>query len=234
MLVQDFINFTKENNLVLSEEQIEQLHIYQELLKEKNEVMNLTGIVEKEEVFEKHFLDSILFSFDENLDGTNCIDVGSGAGFPGLVLAICYPKLRMTLLEPLTKRCNFLSEVVERLNLQNVTIVNMRSEDFCKTNKESFDYAFARAVSKLNILVEIITPLLKVNGVFVALKGKIYQEEIDQSLNAFRELNLKVLKVKESRLPSENDVRGNIFISKIGKTPNKYPRNYGQIKKRPL
>jgi 16S rRNA (guanine527-N7)-methyltransferase len=234
MLVEDFIKYTSENNLILSSNQIEQLHTYQELLKEKNEVMNLTGIVEKEEVFEKHFLDSILFSFNENLSGMKCIDVGTGAGFPGLVLAICYPELEMTLLEPLTKRCNFLSEVVDKLSLKNVIIVNQRSEDFCKTNKEQYDYAFARAVSKLNILVEIITPLLKVNGTFVALKGKIYQEEIEQSSNAFKELNLKVEKVKESRLPSENDVRGNVFIKKVNRTPNKYPRNYGQIKKRPL
>jgi 16S rRNA (guanine527-N7)-methyltransferase len=234
MLVQDFIKYTSDNNLQLSDQQLNQLHRYQELLKEKNEVMNLTGIVEKEEVFEKHFLDSILFSFDEDLDGKKCIDVGTGAGFPGLVLAICYPKLHMVLLEPLTKRCSFLSEVVETLKLENVVIVNQRSEDFCKTNKEQFDYAFARAVSKLNILVEIISPLLKVNGVFVALKGKIYQEEINQSKNAFKELNLEVSKVKEGKLPSENDIRGNIFIKKINRTPNKYPRNYGQIKKRPL
>ena len=120
------------------------------------------------------------------------------------------------------------------MKLENVVIVNQRSEDFCKTNKEQFDYAFARAVSKLNILVEIISPLLKVNGVFVALKGKIYQEEINQSKNAFKELNLEVSKVKEGKLPSENDIRGNIFIKKINRTPNKYPRNYGQIKKRPL
>ena len=101
MLVQDFIDFTNKNNLFLNNEQINQLHLYQKLLKERNEVMNLTNIVEQEEVFEKHFLDSILFSFNENLDECNCIDVGTGAGFPGLVLAICYPKLHMTLLEPL-------------------------------------------------------------------------------------------------------------------------------------
>ena len=230
----EFITYTSNNGLILSNEQISQLQKYQQMLKEKNQVMNLTSIVEEEEVFEKHFLDSLLFSFNENLDNKECIDVGTGAGFPGLVLAICYPSLKMTLLEPLTKRCNFLQEVIDELGLNNVKVVNQRSEDFCKENKEKFDFAFARAVSKLNILLEIIMPLVKVNGYFIALKGKIYQEEIDDSKNALKELNSIVEKVKESTLPSENDVRGNVFIKKIGHVSNKYPRNYGQIKKRPL
>lgn len=230
----EFINYVEDNGLELTNLQIEQLNIYQQLLKQKNEVMNLTSIVEKEEVFEKHFLDSLLFSFNEDLNDKCGIDVGTGAGFPGLVIAICYPKFHVTLLEPLTKRCVFLQEVVDNLKLTNVTIINQRSEDFCKENREKYDYAFARAVSKLNILLEIIVPLLKVDGIFVALKGKIYQEEIEQSKNAIKELNVKLEKVKESHLPSENDLRGNVFIRKVKTTPLKYPRNYGQIKKRPL
>ena len=230
----EFVNYLESHNLVLTSKQLEQLNTYQQLLKEKNKVMNLTGIVEKDEVFEKHFLDSLLFSFDEDLDDKKCIDVGTGAGFPGLVLAICYPKIKMTLLEPLTKRCHFLEEVVKTLGLTNVIIVNERSEDYCKNNREQYDYAFARAVSKLNLLIEIIVPLLKVNGYFVALKGKIYQEEILDAENALKELSCVVEKVKESTLPSEQDVRGNIFIKKMKKSQLKYPRNYGQIKKRPL
>ena len=214
--------------------QLNQLNKYQQLLKEKNQVMNLTGIVEKEEVFEKHFLDSLLFSFHEDLNDKKAVDVGTGAGFPGLVLAICYPNLHMTLLEPLTKRCNFLNEVITSLGLKNVEVVNERSEDYCKNHRETFDFAFARAVCKLNLIIESIVPLLKVNGYFVALKGKIYQEEINQSQNALKELNSQVEKVKENTLPSESDVRGNIFIKKLAKTNLKYPRNYGQIKKRPL
>lgn len=230
----EFITYTSNNGLVLTDEQLSQLQKYQQMLKEKNQVMNLTSIVEEEEVFEKHFLDSLLFSFNENLDDKECIDVGTGAGFPGLVLAICYPSLKMTLLEPLTKRCNFLQEVIDELKLTNVKVVNQRSEDYCKENIEKYDLAFARAVSKLNILLEIIMPLVKVNGYFIALKGKIYQEEINDSTNALKELNSVVEKVKESTLPSENDVRGNVFVKKVGHISNKYPRNYGQIKKRPL
>ena len=230
----EFVNYLKDNGLEISSKQLEQLNMYQILLKEKNQVMNLTSITEKEEVFEKHFLDSLLFSFGEDLSDKKCIDVGKGAGFPGLVLAICYPNIQMTLLEPLTKRCNFLNEVITKLSLNNVMVVNQRCEDFCKNHIEEYDFAFARAVSRLNILLEIIVPLLKVNGYFVALKGKIYQEEINESCRAIKELNVIIEKVKEHNLPSENDVRGNIFIKKIKTTSAKYPRNYGQIKKRPL
>lgn len=234
MRIDDFITYTSENGLKLTSLQITQLCIYQKMLKEKNQVMNLTSIVEEEEVFEKHFLDSLLFSFNEDLENKKCIDVGTGAGFPGLVLAICYPNLEMVLLEPLNKRCLFLQEVIDELRLTNVKVVNRRSEDYCKEHRDEFDFAFARAVSKLNVLLEIILPLVKVDGYFVALKGKIFQEEIDESKNALKELKGKVEKVKESTLPSEQDVRGNVFIKKVGNTSLKYPRNYGQIKKRPL
>ncbi len=234
MTESEFVNYLKDNGLDLSTRQLDMLNMYQFLLKEKNQVMNLTSITEKEKVFEKHFLDSLLFSFGEDLNNKKCIDVGTGAGFPGLVLAICYPNIQMTLLEPLTKRCNFLSEVINKLSLTNVIVVNQRCEDFCKKHIEEYDFAFARAVSRLNILLEIIVPLLKVNGLFVALKGKIYQDEIDESSKAIKELNVIIEKVKEHHLPSEKDVRGNIFIKKIKTTSAKYPRNYGQIKKRPL
>ena len=234
MTEQEFLKLAEEHGLVLSMETIDKLNIYQRLLEEKNKVMNLTGIDQKEDVYEKHFYDSLLFSFNEDMNGKSLIDVGTGAGFPGLVLAICYPNLKVTLLEPLTKRCNFLEEVVKELRLTNVEIVNERSEDYSIKNVEKYDYAVARAVSKLNILLEIISPLVKINGLFVALKGKIYQEEILESKNALKTLIMEVIKVKEEKLPSENDIRGNIFIQKKGKTPSKFPRNYGQIKKRPL
>ncbi|MDD7735413.1 MAG: 16S rRNA (guanine(527)-N(7))-methyltransferase RsmG [Bacillales bacterium] len=234
MLESEFISYLKENGLRLSSHQLEQLNLYQRLLKSKNEVMNLTSIVEKEEVFEKHFLDSLLFSFGEDFNNKKGIDVGTGAGFPGLVLAISYPNFKVTLLEPLNKRCLFLKEVVDKLKLDNVEIVNARAEDYCKDHMEEFDYAFARAVSSLSILLEIIIPLVKVNGYFIALKGKKFQEEINENQNALKELNCHVEKVKESFLPSEKDVRGNIFFKKDQKTSKKYPRNFSQIKKRPL
>ena len=234
MKKEEFISLLSKNNVVLSEKQSLQFEKYLYLLQEYNKVMNLTGITEEEEVYEKHFYDSLLFSFNENMDGLSLIDVGSGAGFPGVPLAIVYPSLNVTLLEPLTKRCKFLEVVKNELGLTNVVIVNERAEDFSKKNEEKFDIATARAVSKLNILLEISSQMIKVNGYFIALKGKIAQEEIEQAKNALKVLNFKIEKNKEDYLPSEEDSRANIFIKKLGSTNKKYPRNYSQIKNRPL
>lgn len=234
MKKEEFISLLSKNNVVLSEKQSLQFEKYLYLLQEYNKVMNLTGITEEEEVYEKHFYDSLLFSFNENMDGLSLIDVGSGAGFPGVPLAIAYPSLNVTLLEPLTKRCKFLEVVKNELGLSNVVIVNERAEDFSKKNEEKFDIAIARAVSKLNILLEISSQMIKVNGYFIALKGKIAQEEIEQAKNALKVLNFKIEKNKEDYLPSEEDSRANIFIKKLGITNKKYPRNYSQIKNRPL
>ena len=234
MKKEEFISLLSKNNVVLSEKQSLQFEKYLYLLQEYNKVMNLTGITEEEEVYEKHFYDSLLFSFNENMDGLSLIDVGSGAGFPGVPLAIVYPSLKVTLLEPLTKRCKFLEVVKNELGLTNVVIVNERAEDFSKKNEEKFDIAIARAVSKLNILLEISSQMIKVNGYFIALKGKIAQEEIEQAKNALKVLNFKIEKNKEDYLPSEEDSRANIFIKKLGSTNKKYPRNYSQIKNRPL
>ena len=234
MKKEEFISLLSKNNVVLSEKQSLQFEKYLYLLQEYNKVMNLTGITEEEEVYEKHFYDSLLFSFNEIMDGLSLIDVGSGAGFPGVPLAIVYPSLKVTLLEPLTKRCKFLEVVKNELGLSNVVIVNERAEDFSKKNEEKFDIATARAVSKLNILLEISSQMIKVNGYFIALKGKIAQEDIEQAKNALKVLNFKIEKNKEDYLPSDEDSRANIFIKKLGSTNKKYPRNYSQIKNRPL
>ena len=180
------------------------------------------------------FVLSLLFSFDIDFSGKTLIDVGTGAGFPGLVLAICYPNLKVTLLEPLNKRCVFLSEVVTALGLQNVEIVNQRSEDYSKNNREKFDYATARAVARLNILLELVMPLVKVNGTFVALKGRLGYEEVDESKRALELLDCKVSKIQDVKLLTDDDSRQNIFVLKLKKTHMKYPRNYSQIKNKAL
>ena len=230
----EFYHILSSNGLELSAVQKEQLHTYFELLVEKNKVMNLTGITEENDVYEKHFYDSLLFSFDIDFSGKTLIDVGTGAGFPGLVLAICYPNLKVTLLEPLNKRCVFLSEVVTALGLQNVEIVNQRSEDYSKNNREKFDYATARAVARLNILLELVMPLVKVNGTFIALKGRLGYEEVDESKRALELLDCKVNKVQDVKLLTDDDSRQNIYVLKLRKTNIKYPRNYSQIKNKPL
>lgn len=230
----EFINICQDNGLKLSEQQLYQLNLYCNLLNEKNKVMNLTAITEKDAVYEKHFLDSLLFSFDLDFDKKKLIDVGTGAGFPGLVLAICYPCLQVYLLEPLNKRCLFLEEVVNALKLNNVTIINQRCEDYALKNREVFDYATARAVKKLNILIELIIPLLKVNGVFIALKGPQAYQEIEEAQSAFKLLNCSVKKIEEKRLLTDNDQRINLFIIKNQRSANKFPRRYSQIAKKPL
>lgn len=234
MKKEEFISLLRERGLFLTENQISQFEKYLHLIQEHNKVMNLTGITEEEEVYEKHFYDSLLFSFNEDMENLSLIDIGSGAGFPGIPLAITYPSLKITLLEPLMKRCVFLSLVVEELGLKNVEVVCDRAEIYSKENKEKFDIATARAVSKLNILLEIASQMIKVGGYFVALKGRIAEEEIEQAKFALKLLNFKIEKNKEDRLPSEEDKRVNIFIRKMGTTNGKYPRNYSQIKNRPL
>ena len=230
----EFYHILSSNGLELSAVQKEQLHTYFELLVEKNKVMNLTGITEENDVYEKHFYDSLLFSFDIDFSGKTLIDVGTGAGFPGLVLAICYPNLKVTLLEPLNKRCVFLSEVVTALGLQNVEIVNQRSEDYSKNNREKFDYATARAVARLNMLLELVMPLVKVNGTFIALKGRMGYEEVNEAKRALELLNCKVDNVQDVKLLTDDDSRQNIFVLKLKRTSVNYPRNYAQIKNKPL
>jgi 16S rRNA (guanine527-N7)-methyltransferase len=230
----DFISLLSQNGIILNEDQITQFDLYFRMLVEYNKVMNLTAIVEESEVYEKHFYDSLLFSFNLDFNGKSLIDVGSGAGFPGIPLSICYPNAKITLLEPLTKRCKFLENVIDALHLNNVTIVNSRSEDYSSLHQEEFDYVTARAVSRLNLLIEIVAQFPKVNGLFIALKGKNGFEELKEAENAMKKLNFIVADKISGHLPSENDSRINIYLKKVNHVPSMYPRNYGQIKKRPL
>lgn len=234
MTKEEFITALKNENIELSELQLNQFDKYLHLIQEYNKVMNLTGITEENEVYEKHFYDSLLFSFRLDLNNKSLIDIGSGAGFPGIPLAICYPYCKISLLEPLTKRCNFLQIVVNELGLKNVVIINKRSEDYAKKNVEKYDYATARAVSRLNIILEISSQLIKVNGLFIALKGKIALEELDEASNAMKLLSFKLDYTQEAHLPNDDSTRYNLYLKKINRTNLKYPRIYGQIKSRPL
>ena len=214
---------------------LESLYIYYEMLYETSKVMNLTTIVEFEEAYIKHFYDSLLMSkvVDLSKDLT-LADVGTGAGFPGLVLKIVYPNLKVTLIEPLTKRCKFLQSVIDKLELKDIVIVNDRAENTVKNLRESFDVVTARAVASLNVLSEICTPFVKVNGIFVALKGSSYQEEIDNACNAVGKLKIKLFKKQLFELPFNLGERSILVYRKYENTPNSYPRIYAKIKKNPL
>ena len=214
----------------LNETQLGQLEKYCLLLQEWNEKMNLTSITGTDEVYEKHFFDCLL-SLREEVKG-RVVDVGSGAGFPGMVWKIARPELEVVLLEPTKKRCSFLEEVIRSLNLSNITVVNERAEDYVKREREAFDTVTARAVANLPLLSELCIPLLKTGGYFIAMKGAQGKEEASAAAHAIQVLGAEV---KEMHHLALNDAeRYNIVIHKIRATDKAYPRRYDRMKKKPL
>lgn len=214
--------------------QEEKLFRYMEYTLKVNETLNLTRNDSPETFILKNIIDSLLVADSINLNEKKVLDLGSGAGLPGIPLAIYYPNSNFALLEPTKKRANFLKEVIKLLDLKNVEVVSLRAEEYIKNNRESFDYVLSRAVSKLNILLELSIPFLIKKGILIAYKGINYQEEISESKNALKILNSKILKIDEKELKEINEKRYNIFIQKIEETNLKYPREYRLIKKKAL
>lgn len=226
---EQFLYELEKLNIKLTDIQLNQLLKYYEMLVEYNKVMNLTGITIKEDVYLKHFYDSLTICKIINLNNSYTLcDIGTGAGFPGLVLKIVYPNLKITLVDSLNKRINFLNDVIKSLNLTNIQTVHCRIEEF----KGSFDIVTSRAVAPLNILLELAMPLVKINGYFISMKSKV-DEELNNSENAFFELKSKLIDKKEFLLPVENSQRTLLLIQKNGEN-KKYPRKFSEIKKRPL
>ncbi len=216
----------------VSDEQLAKLEAYKDLLLEWNKVMNLTAITEEDQIWEKHFYDSVTPFLKEEFE-TLC-DVGSGAGFPGIPVQILWPEKKITLVEPLQKRCRFLNEVKDRLHLDNLTVVNARAEDYAADHRESFDAASARAVARLALLLELTAPLVRKDGRLIALKGRSALEELEAAQKAIRELGLKLDRVEEFVLDTDQAERINLYFDKVKKTPARYPRPYAQMKKKPL
>lgn len=230
----DFNNLLKGINIVLSEKQLKQFEIYFKYLVEYNNYVNLTAITEEEDVYIKHFYDSILVGKVYDLTSVKSIcDVGSGAGFPSIPLKIVYPNLEVTIVDGLDKRITFLKQLVDKLELTNVTLVHGRAEEFAKEHRESFDIVTARAVARANILNELCIPLVKVGGHFISMKGKNAEEEIAEG-NSLRLLNAKIIKQNEYYLPREDSKRVLILIEHFAECSKKYPRAYASIKKNPL
>lgn len=230
MIIEKFIEKLKENNVELSKKQLSQFDEYRKLLQEHNEKVNLTAIIETDEIYIKHFYDSLIPSFHHNIEGS-LLDVGAGAGFPSLPLKIVYPDLDVTILEPITKRTNFLKVVTSALEL-DVKIVNERAEDYIKKTSKKYDFVTARAVANMQMLAELCIPFLKVDGYFIAMKGSRYQEDLDAARNALIKLRSSTEHIYEDMLDGAD--RATIFIQKKANTPRKYPRNFAQIKKNPL
>lgn len=230
----EFLEALKELNIQLTNKQIEQLDKYYQFLVEWNKVMNLTGITEEKEVYLKHFYDSLTISriIDLTKERTLC-DIGTGAGFPGMVLKIVFPNLKITLVDSLQKRITFLNEIVNQLNLENIELVHSRAEDFAKSNREKYDIVTARAVAPINILIEYCLPLIRVGKYFIPMKGNISREInlLDSSLNKIDGI---LLKRDEFLLPKEGSNRSLLLITKKNPTPKKYPRNPKEIKNKPL
>lgn len=229
-----FFDALATEGYVLNDHQRQLCLMYLDLILKYNSVMDLTANDTKESILEKNFFDSIISLSNYDYENKSLIDVGSGAGFPGILYAIVCPNLKVTLLEPMQKRVMFLNVVKETLKLDNVEVICARAEDFAKNNREKFDYASARGVAKLNILLELIIPLLKVQGIFIALKGKKAFEEENEAQNACKILDAKRICVKEFLLPTNKETRINLYYQKTGVSNQKYPRNYGNIKKKPL
>lgn len=230
-------NFEIELNklgLKVSKEQLYQFNRYYELLIEWNEKINLTSITEKADVYLKHFYDSatIVKVIDLEKEKTLC-DIGTGAGFPGIVLKILFPNLKVTLIDALEKRIKFLNIVINELNLKDIETIHARSEEYGVKNREKFDIVTARAVASLPVLMEYCVPLVKTGKFFIPMKANISQEII-LSENAIKQLNLKIIKKEEFFLPYENSNRTIILYLKEKATSKIYPRKNSDIKKRPL
>ena len=209
---------------------------YAELLLEKNKVMNLTAITVPRDVATLHLLDCAALAAQLDLSGKRVIDVGTGAGFPGMVLAILTPDARFTLLDSLGKRVDFLKEVQTDLELKNVTCVHARAEEFAAQQREKFDVATSRAVAQLSVLSELCLPLVRVGGSFIAMKGPSGREELAASGSAIEKLGGAFSAEHETiiRLGEEHLCHPLFVIEKCGHTPTQYPRQFSKIAKRPL
>lgn len=225
-------DYCSEYGYELNETQCQQLDHYARFLKEYNQKINLTAIDEYEDVIEKHFYDSILPLFKWKIEG-KLADIGAGAGFPSIPLKIVCPQIDVTIVEPLNKRCIFLNELVQKLELQGVTIVNERAEDYIKLKRDSFDVVTARAVANLNVLAELCIPFVKLGGYFLVMKGQMGKQEYDAAEKAIGILGAELGDTQETTL-LDGSVRINMKLLKVRKTPTSYPRAYGQIKKKPL
>lgn len=219
--------------LPLSPEAERRFRRYYDELEEKNKVMNLTSISGEEDSARLHFLDSAAPLLLESMEGKSVIDVGTGAGFPGLPLKILCPSMSLTLLDSLNKRVAFLSEVCSALGLEDVDCVHARAEE-CGQRREEYDFAVSRAVARLNVLCELCLPYVKVGGAFLALKGPAAAEELAEAEKGIAALGGRAERVFEYAVPGIELSHSIVVIRKVSPTPKKYPRRFALIKKSPL
>ena len=227
--------YGEQIDITFEKSQIEQFYKYMNLLIKKKKKINLTAIIEPEEIILKHFIDSLtICKYIEN--NATLADVGTGAGFPGIPLKIYRPDIKITLVDSLNKRINFLNEVINNLELKNIVTIHSRVEDFGKNKnyREKYDYVTARAVANLNTLSEYLVPIVKVNGKAICMKGNDVQDEVDNAKHAIKILGGTVEKVDYFKLPNSDISRNIIVVKKVNNTPARFPRKAGMPSKEPL
>ena len=232
MNIDEFIKEVNNLGIEVSDYELELLDRYYNLLVSYNENINLTAITDKKQVYLKHFYDSLTITKVINLNEVSSLcDIGTGAGFPGIVLKIFFPHLKLTLVDALNKRINFLNEVISELNLKEVKTLHIRAEEFSKDVREEYDVVTARAVSSFNILLEYSIPLVKRGKYFIAMRGL---DDTNSSDNALNILKCEVIKKNSFKLPFEDSIRTVVLVQKKENTNKKYPRKFSEIKKHPL
>ena len=229
----EFIEELKKINIIITEKQLTMLDTYYQLLVQENKKYNLTAVTEESQVYLKHFYDSLTITKGIELNNQYLLDIGTGAGFPGIVLKIFFPNLKVDLLDATEKKCHFLKLVINSLKLENIHVINTRAEEYAILNRNKYDIVTSRAVAPIKHLLEYSIPVLKVNGIFIALKANI-QEELKKINNYHQKLFLSKEEIIEFNLPKENSIRTIYKIVKMKDTPNIYPRKYSQIIKKDI
>ena len=232
---EELIQELQKININLSDEQFTQIDAFCDYLLEYNQHTNLTAIRDKESIFLKHIYDSLTIIKVVDFNTINTVlDIGTGPGFPGIVLKFIYPNIQITLLDSNNKKTKFLETVKNNFQLENITIVNSRAEEYINNHRESFDLVTSRAVARLNILVELAIPYIKIDGLFIAMKGIKEETESEEGIESAKLLSAKIKEVYQTILPIEKSERTIYVFQKEKATNNKYPRRYEQIKKNPL
>ena len=237
---EQFLIETKKLGINISVDTLSKLEEYYNLLVEENNKYNLTAITEESQVYLKHFYDSLCIIKIIDLNNQYLLDIGTGAGFPGLVLKIVFPNLKIDLLDSTNKKCMFLKMVIDKLNLKDINVINARAEEYSKENREKYDIVTSRAVANLRVLAELCIPFVKKGGIFIAMKGRFEDEESSSAASACKKLGSEAPNANNThrfalRINStNNDERAIIVLKKVAPTDVKYPRNYSQIKKKSL
>lgn len=228
-----FLKELDERGIQCDDDQVKQLWDFMRHVLKTNEEFNLTAIKDKDSFVEKMIFDCALLLNNQKFEGLDIVDIGAGAGFPSVVLSILSPKTHIIALDSTSKKIDFINNYAKENGL-NITGISTRAEDFAKNNRDSFMVVTARAVAPLRILMELALPMLKVGGVLIAMKGPGFEQEIEESKGAIKKLKAEIDYIYEDQLPESKESRLFIYVKKIGETPKKYPRSYGEIKNKAL